>query len=964
MSSSQTLEKLKHALDTMYSNAVESDKMNATRFLESFQKSQEAWQVVHTILDDDQIDSIQFKLFAAQTLRSKVTYDLSQLPENNYPTLKDSIINLLIKYPANNQRLIRTQLAISLSQLALQFLSWTNAIEEVITKLSSDQNLLPCLLDVLKILPEELSDVKKTSLTDEEFNKRTQELITNNVEQVLVILKNLTDNNSTNNSSLNSLILDCLNSWIKECPIESILQINSLTSLIFQSLAKEDTFDKSIECLCTIIRETRDIDNYELIDALYKQILELNNFMHANPDRLEDPETFEGLSRLYVEAGESWHVLIAKNAKHFKPLVAILLETCKYNEDLDVVKYTFYFWYLLKQLLTMPKFQESRTEFADIYADLISVIVKHLTYPIAADDHNLFNGDKEQEDKFKDFRYEMGDVLKDCCAVVGAKTALNIPFQQIQVILSSNPPTANWQYLEAPLFSMRAMAKEVPLKEKNILPTIMSFLVQLPEHPKVRYAATLVLGRYTEWTSKNPEFLEPQLNYIIKGFEIVNNNKEDTKGNQDIIVAASRALMYFCQDCSELLVNYLEQLYLLYGQIRDQLDLSSTYELVDGLGHVIKQIPEENLYKTTEMFISPTLQTLTQLLTSGEVNDTNSTLLADQVEIITIFLGVLKCSSFDKPQYPVANLFIEKIWPVVSQLLSKFGKSLIASERILKLVKAAIQSFSTYLNGILGDLANILHEGFKQSRFGCYLWVSGVLIREYGDEYSSSEVQEAVFQFGLQQCSLFFEILFNASEDGVRAIPDVIEDFFRMMNDLLMFYPVKLVPNLELLKSTLKSSLLTLNLINEFDPIISCIHFLIDLVSWGLPNPPISFFDEGDLSVPRQAVQQFLMIDNNGGELLRVVLNGLIFKFHNDVQQDTNDLVLKILVVVPDNSMAIGWLNEVVKALPNVNQKEINKLIETVSVALPNKDNRRVRSSLKDFVNWYSRKNVTPRSEF
>ena len=46
----------------------------------------------------------------------------------------------------------------------------------------------------------------------------------------------------------------------------------------------------------------------------------------------------------------------------------------------------------------------------------------------------------------------------------------------------------------------------MPLKENTILPTIMSYLVQLPEHPKIRYAATLVLGRYTEWTSKHPEF--------------------------------------------------------------------------------------------------------------------------------------------------------------------------------------------------------------------------------------------------------------------------------------------------------------------------------------------------------------------------------------------------------------------------------------------------------------------------
>lgn len=954
MSGTESLSQVQHALSTMYSNASHEDKKQATRFLESFQKSQEAWELTHQIISNSG-ESIQFKLFAAQTLRSKITYDLHQVSEANLDQLKDSVIELITKYPDHSGRIIRTQLCISLSQLALQYLTWKGAMTEIISKLSADQTTIPCLLDFLKILPEELSDVKKTSLTDEEFNVRTQELITSNVEQVLLILQKLTESSSS--KEVNTLILDCLNSWIKECPIETILQINSLTNLIFQSLTDDQTFDQSIECLCTIMRETRDIENHELIDALYQQLIQLNTYMSSNKEKLEDPETFSGLTRLYVEASESWHVLIAKNPKHFKPLVEILLECCKYEEDLDVVKYTFYFWHLLKQLITIPKFQDSKLEFRDVYSKLISIIIKHLTYPIVADVENLFDGDREQEDKFKEFRYEMGDVLKDCCAVVGPTISLNIPFQQIQTILNTNANETRWQYLEAPLFSMRAMAKEIPLKEKTILPTIMNCLIQLPEHAKIRYAATLVLGRYTEWTSKNPEFLEPQLNYIIKGFEVANNTN-----NKDIIVAASHALMYFCQDCSSLLVNYLEQLYMLYGQVREQLDIESAYELVDGLAHVIKQIPLENSYQTCEMFWKPTLSTLSTLSSNANANDESiNVLIADQIEILTTFIGVLRCSDYEKSDYPICTLFIKEVWPAASSILLNYGKSLKVSERILKLIKSAIQSFSTYLTPILSEVANILHHGFKQTKFGCYLWVSGILIREFGDEYSSGDIKESVYQFGLSQCSLFFELI--KCENDLKNIPDVVEDFFRMMNDLLMFYPFKIIPNLDLLKSTIDASVATLSSLEQFEPLVSCLHFLIDFISWGLPTPPISFFDENPQHI-QDTVKQFLVMNDNGGNLIKVVLDGLIFTFHNDIQQDASDLLLKILIVVPEYSIAINWLTNVVKSLSNVNEKEVEKLINTVSVALPNKDNRRIRSSIRDFVNWYSRKNVTPRAEF
>lgn len=938
--SSSVMDQVKQALHAMYSASNETDKINASKFLEQFQKSEAAWEITHTILTSN--DSLEVVLFAAQTLRSKVTYDLNQLPEHNYTQLRESLLQML---SSQSHKVVRTQLSIAVAQLALQDLAWHNTVADIIGALSQEQ-LLPFLLDVLRILPEELSDLAKTSLTDAEFNQRTSELITDNVERVLRVLADLAPN-----KSLSSLVLDCLNSWIKECRIEDILTVTPLTSLIFESLTNDDTFDRAVECLCTILRETRDIDNHELIDALYQQVLQLNAFMTSHPEKLEDPETFDGLVRLYVEAGESWHVLIAKNPGHFRELVEILLKCTAYNQDLDVVKYTFYFWYLLKLLLTLPRFKESKVAFADIYESLISVIIVHLTYPADADDSNLFQGDKEQEDKFKEFRYEMGDVLKDCCAVVGATRALNIPFQQLQNTISSSE-NAKWQQIEAPLFSMRTMAKEVSNKEKTILPVIMGFLVQLPEHPKIRYAATLVLGRYTEWTAKNPQYLEPQLNYIIAGF------KGET--TSDIKVAASHALMYFCQDCSSLLVNYLEQLYLLYGQIKDQIDLKSHYELADGLGHVILQVPEENRYQTCEMFWKPTVENLNRVLKEAQPGDEKANvLIADQVEIITTFISVLKAPGFDEPAFLVCTLFIKDVWPLASQLLQKFGGSLKVSERLTKLIKCAIQSFSTYLNPILAEIANLLHGGFQQNKFGCYLWVSGALVREYGDEYTTDDIKKAVYQFALTQCSSFFDIA--GTYTNIKEIPDLIEDFFRMLNDILMYFPLELIPDFAFLNTTLTTSIHTMDQLEEFDPLISCLHFQIDFVSWGLPHPPISFMGDNPPHI-QDSVKRFLMEDNRGARLLKAVMEGLIFRFHADLQQDASDLLLKILTVVPDHDLALGWLNQVVHQLPNVGEKEVQKLISIVSVALPNKDNRRVRTGLRDFVNWYARKNVTPRS--
>lgn len=943
------MDTVKDALGAMYSpTASQAQKKDATVFLESFQKSPEAWEVSHQLLSNP-TEPLEYRMFASQTLRSKATYDLLQLPDSAILQLKDLLLDLLITY-ASKDKLIRTQLSLAMCQLALQFLQWQNPMGDITLRLSALPELVPALLEFLKILPEELTELNKTPLTDDQFNARTQLLILDNTDNVLQLLTNLANLESVSKE----LLIECLNSWVRECPIESVLTIDSLARLIFKSLTEEDLFEKASECLCSVLKETRDIDNYQLIDALYKQLLQVHEFYSAHSDRLQDPETVSALTKLYVEAGEAWNVLIAKNAAHFKPLVAIILECSKYDEDLDVVKYTFNFWYQLKQMLTLQRFEELKKLLLDIYLELISVIIKHLCYPLTGDDNNLFEGDREQEDKFKEFRYEMGDVLKDCCAVVGSQKALNVPFQQVQAFLSQN--LAQWQLLEAPLFSMRVMAKEVSPKENTILPVIMELLVQLPEHSKIRYATTLVLGRYSEWTSKHPQYLEVQLNYIIKGFESASQTQKD------IVSATSQALMYFCQDCSSLLVNYLEQLFMVYQQVQTHLDVKSTYDMVNGLAHVIKDLPSGEQYKASETFLGLTMTRLTQLCqTRSPDDDSVATALHDEAEVLSIFFDIVRPQNFDVPENPIANLFMEKVYPLVAEILHKFGKSLKVSEHFVKIIKNVVQSCNIFLTRLLPQITQLLHDGFRDTYFGCYLWVTGVIVREFGDEISSEQTHEAVYQFGLSQSALFFDLLKTNSKLDIRGIPDVIEDYFNMANDLVMYFPAKVAGNAQLMTSILEAGIMSLTTSEEHNPLMACIHFFIDYVSWGSPYPPVSFY-EGDPAEVQQYVKQFLVADTHGQQLVKVVVEGLIFKFYND--PDANDLLIKILTVSPDMELAVNWLHQAVAALPNVSENEVQKLLGATAVALPNKDNRRVRMSIKDFVSWYTRKNVNSRADF
>ncbi|CDR42968.1 CYFA0S10e04346g1_1 [Cyberlindnera fabianii] len=925
------LTQIQEALAVMSSNS--QDKQQALHFLEDFQKTPEAWNAVHTILSD-QSSPLELRMFAAQTLRSKTTYDLHQIPQEQLAPLKDSIINFLIQY-STTSKLIRTQLCVSLSKFAIQYTTWPNALDEIMSKL---QNNVPTLLEFLKVLPEESLDAKSTPLTDHEFRERINDLIVANVEKVLTLLSNFTQS-SGNDSQAHALILDCLNSWIREIPVESLLQIEPLTNIIFKSLQDEESFDKAVECLCTIVNETQDIDNAQLIEALYQQIAQLRPLLKQYKD---DPDVFGALTRLFVEAGEAWHVLIAKEPKKYLPLVEMLLECAAYDEDLEIVKYTFYFWYILKQMILPDRFAEAKEVLRPIYCQLINVMIRHLHYPNGSETDPLFSN-KEEEEKFKDFRYDMGDVLKDCTAVVGAPVALSIPFEQIKTALQS--PNAKWQDVEAPLFSLRAMAKEVSLKEDTIMPQIMELLVQLPENVKIRYAATLVLGRYTEWTSKHPEFLEKQLNYIINGFQA---------SDPDIINAASHALMYFCHDCAKLLADYIEQLYSFYINILgSSIDKESLYEITDGIAHIIDKQDPNNIANATMMFIKPVMERLSKYA-EAEGSEEVYTAIADEVEIVRYYFDVLRPRQFQAAEDPVANI-AKEVYPLIATLIEKHGHSLKVSERCMKFTKTVIQTYALYLTDLLPTIVNLLVKGFQQTQFGCYLYVSGSVIREFGDEDTPDATRQAVWAFTYQQISTFLEVFKNTKPIE---IPDLIEDFFRMMGDVLSFQIVSFVSS-DILKSSFEIAVMSLD-IEKFEPLVTTLHFLIDLVSWGFDSPPVSILNEIPPEV-KQIVRTF--VASNGGLLINALLQGLVFKFPSEAVLDASDLLGKTLRLAPSPEVSVQWLNAALDSFPahTVSDQERNKLVQTVGNALASKDYRRIRMSVKDFVEWYSRKNVTPR---
>lgn len=333
----------------------------------------------------------------------------------------------------------------------------------------------------------------------------------------------------------------CLLSWIRSNDISvKHLIHHPVIGVVFQALVTDDLHELACDVICQIIRESSDIQTaYPLVEEILKHLEQCLPLVTKSKQE-EDEEKQRGLCRVYTEAGESFLPLVSTNHPRFPMIVKGIYE-CTTFHDLDIVPITFNFWYEFTRIITQPELSEVKALYLEIYRSLIDVMIGHLRYPSDGDAMTA-----EDRDEFREFRHIMGDVLKDCCVVLGDQESLSRPFQLLCSFIKSSPITSSWQEIEAPLFSLRSMGSEIADTESVMLPQIMQLIPHLPEHPKLRYAATLVIGRYSNWTKNHPEFIAQQLQYISVGFNDI-----------EISAASALSLKYLCESCEAVSFNLL-----------------------------------------------------------------------------------------------------------------------------------------------------------------------------------------------------------------------------------------------------------------------------------------------------------------------------------------------------------------------------------------------------------------------
>ncbi|KAK3109860.1 Nuclear import receptor, partial [Teratosphaeriaceae sp. CCFEE 6253] len=826
------------ALATMSSNADRSSKTQAHAYLERYQKSEEAWSSTFAILHSAQATA-EAKLFAATTLKGKIIFDFHQLPRETLPQLRDTVLSLLVSY-AKGPKPVRTQLSVCLANLAIQMLEWQDVLPTVVGRLSSDPASTACLLEFLHVLPEEVTEGRKINLTEDELRTRTAELLEHNAEPVLQLLVQYAQSSPA--AARNPQLMECLTSWIREVPLHAIVH-SPLMDVVMNALQSDDSFDSAVECLCAIFKETRDVDeNADTIAILYPRLASLRPRIASAADA-EDWETFKGVTRVFAEAGEAWCVLVARQAQHFRALVESVLECCLRDREREALSQTFNFWYELKQYITLERYMDARLQLVDLYSGLVDIMIGHLEYPTLEEGTtatDLFEGDREAEDKFREFRHAMGDVLKDCCEVIGVTECLKKSYDLVERWVAQYGAQAqagrvpHWQQLEAPLFSMRAMGRMVPKDENIMLPRLIPLIVQIPDQEKVRFQAVMALGRYTEWTAEHPETLQQQLDFIMAAF---------SHPSTEVVRAAALGFRFFCGDCAGLLKGFMPQLQSFYEGVLPGLPSSSQEEVTEGIAAVLAKQPLDTIYASMKLCLDPIVQRLVSMAEAGAPDKAGKLAIADHLNLITLVLQEAK--PYVAPSAPGGHPCVQycvEIFPVLAAICERFIAFGPIIERVCRCWRYMVLSYRTHTAVLLPQLAEKLAAGFQASRQGCFLWATDSIVREFsadaGGQHVPAGTAEAIFAFWEQQATTFLRAL---SDLPPEELPDVIEDFFRLAGDVLLYHADRLLVS-ALMPSLLAAASTSLTLLKE-EPVLATLHFLRDFLAYGGEDAPSSAFN-------------------------------------------------------------------------------------------------------------------------
>lgn len=889
MEAPPSVELVVQAITSLYHSPDMQQKEQAGRWLLEFQQSVYAWTIADQLLLR-KLD-VETCYFAAQTMRSKIQSNFHELPNDSHESLRNSLLEHLKSVTGSTDSTIRTQLCLAMADLILLMPEWDNAIQELMQKLSSSNQLLP-LLEVLMLLPEEV-DSRHLRLGG---NRRQQvkEVLQRSAPALSHLLQSCLAGEAHANNMLNVqiLVIKCYSSWltlgvVPLCNVQTSGLMHLALSILAEHNAPIALHDAATDCVTSLLARLEREDEPSLERSMYEALLRLEEPYQLAVNE-EDMEKCLNYCRVFTELGESFllrMVTCPENEPHFTlPILELVLLCCS-HPDYDLPDITFNLWYRLSEEL----YTRNEDWLIQMFKPYVEKLILCLSRHCQMEPDTV--GCLGEDDDFSEFRTKVSELIKDCVFIVGSSSV----FRQMCLQLHH---ANQWEQTEAALFIMQSVARNILPEESEIVPQVLQQVLGLPPtiHQAVRVMATRLVGELAEWIEQHPDTLQAVLQHVLHGL-------------QDPVLAseAATALQSICTKCRSQMALHFTGLLQILEQI-DQFKLKPepAKGLVKGVALIVSIMEKGQLEgavgKICELQAKPLMAIMEQPRPAKVAKNSVSDPVLYLDRLSDVFRNVSPSNGCVVPVPHPCKKVVETTWPVLSKCCDVFADDERITERTCRTIRFAIRCIGVQSSGLLEPLVTQIVRLYTEKYHSCYLYLGSILVDEYAGEGGCIPGLLSMLQHFITPT---YTLL--ARPDGLRNNPGTVDDFFRLNARFMQRAPLHYLQT-EFLKSVVECALLSVGLEHR-EANASVMKFFYDLLRAGRTRE-----QEPDYQVRKHLIGR--LQEEYGERLLDTLIKSAVLTLPSYTYTDIGDVINELLL--RDRAAVCVWLEASVQNLPQL----------------------------------------------
>ena len=720
------------------------------KWLNSYQLTEKAWGVSHSLLTRDMLVDSTVLYFAANTLHKKARHDAADLSPVAVDQLLVSILNLCFSaVPPNvSGRLALAYVALSVHKSTLNSTGGENPLEPIMRLSFFAPNLDAAQQSVTAGAAVSILSVVLEESTDDELpvHRPDRDRFVESIRSCGIWVLDFLASCLSHGVPSKQRVFACFSSWIRYGFIDpAVIAVSPLLGQIFRELAV-DTIVHLLRCYRFPDRDA------VLIEATIPLVMSL--CPRLSTDDAEDA------ARVLAEMGESFMPIICGPVDMGQVAIVSALADAANHDDTSVAQMTFPFWSHLGDVLVDGRNDDEHSQGRE--SVLLKEFLPHVGRTAGACFKHMSTSIDDEE-----LRSHLGECLGDCCKLLGWEICMVEAGKYFQHACNDVATVdAVRAALHCLVYVVRAGGAYRVVRETAVVPAVLQMLPGLFDgHAGVKYVGIDLVGECAEWINAHPFSLNQLFPYVVGGLQ-----------EPETASMSATVLCTLCRVCADSMPPTVLTVY--DSASIGHLSHNDKQKIVEGMSSVVSRLPFQDAQAGLQRLLEPMAEVLLKLLGASEGGDTRTAMCEALDRMVSVFRYAKLRVKLPAEAIHPAIVLMDYVWPLFEQIIVRCNSNEWVMEKVARVYKHVIRNAGPHFLPLLDKLLVQLIEVIETYPISSFVYTCSVCVSEFGSPDNEVAVRtrllSAYAQITNSMCTHIKDAhAFNSS-------PALVEDYFHL----------------------------------------------------------------------------------------------------------------------------------------------------------------------------------------